>query len=224
MCFYEMKNVSLAKYEIVLADSQALTACGIKYLLEREGSTKITEAKETESLLSAVTKETALLIIDYLSVKDFDATGLKELKDRNPTVPVLVITADHDKQTIIQVLDTGVNGFLFKDCYEDEITRAVETIIKGEKFFCNKVFDILMENRQQKEEPDCFPAELTPREISIIKLVATGQSTINIAEKLNLSPHTISTHRKNIIKKLKIKSPVELITYAFELGFIKTNK
>jgi DNA-binding NarL/FixJ family response regulator len=216
-----MQNISLSKREIVLADSQALTACGIKYLIEREGSSKITEAKEKESLLGVVTAKTALLIIDYLSVKDFDVADLIELKSQHPTVPVLVITSDHDKQNIIQVLETGVNGFLFKDCYEDEITRSVEAIIGGEKFYCNKVFDILMENRQQKTVDDCLPTELTVREIDIIKLVVTGQSTVAIAKQLHLSPHTISTHRKNIIKKLKIKSPVELVTYAYDLGLIK---
>jgi DNA-binding NarL/FixJ family response regulator len=216
-----MRHDSLPKREIILADNQALTACGIKYLLENDRSTKITEAKEKQILLDAVTDDVALIIIDYLSVKNFDASGIAKLKGQNPRVPILVITSDHNKQTIVEVLETGVNGFLFKDCYQDEIIRAVDAIMAGQKFYCNKVFDILMETRQQKTVGDCLPTKLTIREIDIIKLVVKGQSTITIAQNLNLSPHTISTHRKNIIKKLKIKSPVELVTYAYDLGLIE---
>jgi DNA-binding NarL/FixJ family response regulator len=216
-----MQHTILPKREIVLADSQALTACGIKYLLGNGGSTKITEAKERQSLFSLVGENTALIIVDYLTVKDLDVSGVAELKNQNPDVPILVITSDRDKQSIIRILDTGVNGFIFKDCYEDEVIRAVDAIIAGEKFYCNKVFDILMETRQQKATENFLPTELTIREMDIIKLVVTGQSTIEIAKRLNLSPHTISTHRKNIIKKLKIKSPVELVTYAYDLGLIK---
>ncbi len=216
-----MQSSGLSKREIVLADNQALTASGIKYLLGRNRENVIVEAKEKANLLDLVSEKTVLLIVDYLSVKDFDATDMIELKTIYPNVPVLVITSDQNKQSILEVLETGVNGFLFKDCYEDEITRAADAIIAGEKFYCNKVFEILMEKRKQKAVDDCLPTELTAREIDIIKFVVTGKSTQDIAEKLNLSPHTISTHRKNILKKLKIKSPVELVTYAYDLGLIK---
>jgi DNA-binding NarL/FixJ family response regulator len=153
-------------------------------------------------------------------VQSFNPIDLKNLRVEKPTVPVLVFTSDKNKQSIVQVLETGVNGFLFKDCLEDEIIRAVDSIIAGEKFFCNKVFDILLDMRQQKQAGATLSTALTSREVDIIKLVVGGQSTISIAEQLNLSPHTISTHRKNIIRKLKIKSPVELVTYAYDLGLL----
>jgi DNA-binding NarL/FixJ family response regulator len=206
--------------EIVLADGQALTACGIKYLLGNGKGVEIIEVKEKQALFNSISKEVTLTIIDYLSIKDFGALDIAELKKQNPDIPFLVITSDQNKDTILHVLESGVNGFLFKECYEDEIVRAVDAIIAGEKFYCNKVFDILMENRQQKPAIDCLPTQLTSREVDIIKLIVKGHSTATIAGLLNLSPHTISTHRKNIIKKLKIKSPVELVTYAYDLGLI----
>jgi DNA-binding NarL/FixJ family response regulator len=219
-----MQNPASNKREIILADNQALTACGIKYLLGQNHENAIVEVKERANLIELVSEKTALIIVDYLFVKDFDVMDMAELKKLNPDVPTLVVTSDQNRATILEVLETGVNGFLFKDCYEDEIRSAVEATIAGKKFYGNKVFEILMEARQQKAVNDCLPAELTEREIDIIKLVVTGRSSLAIAEKLHLSPHTISTHRKNILKKLKIKSPVELVTYAYDWGLIKPVK
>jgi DNA-binding NarL/FixJ family response regulator len=207
-------------YPIILADNQALTMHGIKSLLYKNGKNDVVVVTDKHALFHSFSHPTVLAIIDYLSLRDFEASDVQMLKEKNSAIPILVITSDQNKNSILQVLECGVNGFLFKDCSEEEIISAVDKIMQGEKFYCNRVFDILMESRQSKMTDDLIPAELTPREVEIVKLIVGGQSTMLMAENLNLSPHTISTHRKNIIKKLKIKSPVELVTYAYDLGLI----
>lgn len=84
----------------------------------------------------------------------------------------------------------------------------------------SQVFDIGMRTRFEDQSVPRWPSQLTTREVDIIRLVVKGHSTSTIANELNLSPHTISTHRKNIIRKLKIKSPVELVAHALEMGLI----
>lgn len=194
---------------------------GIKHLLERSFPLKVAGTSEKEKLFEAVSKDTSLIVIDYITIEGLSIDDMKRLQSAHPSVPILVITSDQNKESILEILELGVNGFLFKDCSEDEIERAVRAITTGDKFYCNRVFDILMHSRQSKRGPALASDLLTKREISILKLVVSGLPTTAIAEALHLSPHTVSTHRKNIIKKLQIKSPMELVTYAYDLGLIE---
>jgi two-component system, NarL family, invasion response regulator UvrY len=79
-----------------------------------------------------------------------------------------------------------------------------------------------MEKHFTPEPEACDPAILTVRETEILKLIASGKSTQVVADELHLSPHTVHTHRKSIIKKLNIKSPTEFVIYAMDFGLIKT--
>lgn len=104
--------------------------------------------------------------------------------------------------------------------------NAVFAITKGEKFFCNKIIDaILQKHLYQNGEPleeDCAPTSLSPREIEITCLIAEkGFTNKEIAKQLFLSIHTVHTHRKNIMKKLGIRSASELVRYAISTGIIK---
>jgi len=89
---------------------------------------------------------------------------------------------------------------------------------RGEKFFCNKILDVILEKHLIEDKDDCKSASLSEREIELIKLAVKGFSNKEIADKLFLSIHTVYTHRKNIMRKLKIKSPVELVLYALNSG------
>jgi DNA-binding NarL/FixJ family response regulator len=207
------------KPTILIADSHALTTLGIRFLLQKSSNHLVVEAIDKTSLDAQLQAGSiVLLIIDYATLKDFSVEDLIELRKQHMDLSTLVFTSDKNEESILKVLEQGVQGFLFKDCSVDEISRAIESLLQGEKFFCNRVFDLVMQKRLDKTQPDYL---LSSREIEIIKLVVKGQSTLSIADKLHLSPHTISTHRKNIIKKLKIKSPVELVAYAYELGLVK---
>ena len=92
--------------------------------------------------------------------------------------------------------------------------------LKENVFFCSKVLDIIMERSFGKPGEECAPTPLTPREIEIVRLTARGLIAKEIADVLSLSPHTIYTHRKNIMKKLKLNSSSELVLYAVNNGMI----
>lgn len=208
--------------EIVIADGQPLTAAGTKFFLGADYTFR--EVAACPDLFSSVTALSRLVIIDYKTVEGFRLPDLARLRNEFPTLAVLVLTYDQNEETILQALETGVNGFLFKNCSGPEMVKAVGAVTAGERFYCNQIFDLLMRTRTQADAAPYLPAELTPREVDIIRQVALGKSTAEIAQALYLSPHTISTHRKNILKKLQIKSPVELVTYAYDLGLVPLKK
>ena len=138
----------------------------------------------------------------------------------SPKTNVLVLSSDNNKGSILDVLQLGVKGYITKECSLEEVGMAVQATSKGGKFFCQKVLDIIMEKRFSTES-DTEASVLTTRETEILKLIAHGHSTQAIADTLFLSPHTVQTHRKSIIRKLNIKSPTEFVIYAMDLGLLK---
>jgi DNA-binding NarL/FixJ family response regulator len=214
-----MASTTSSRPRILIADSHDVALNGLFRILAKNGC-DVREARTNEELLSKLKVPLPdLLIIDYASLKECTPDDLIALRQQFDTLQLMVITSHRDKKTIIRILESGIHGFLFKDCTEQEFVRCVEAMLRGERFFCNDVFDILMETRLARPESQ-WPSHLTTREVDIIKLIVKGYSTSLIAGELNLSPHTISTHRKNIIRKLKIKSPVELVAQAYDLGLV----
>lgn len=208
---------------IILADAQYLIRLGLKHLLSAKAHFQIVaEVVDEEDLLAELMEQHPnVVILDYDQEDNFSPSTISRIKEISPTSNILVISADNNKKNIYQVLESGVNSFLTKTCDEDEIVDAVKATAKGEKFFCTRVLDYLLEKSFAKEEIDCAPTPLSPREIEIVRLIARGHIAKEIASKLNLSTHTIYTHRKNIMKKLQLGSSSELVLYAVNKGIVE---
>jgi DNA-binding NarL/FixJ family response regulator len=162
-----------------------------------------------------------LLITDYNTSNYLTKADLLRVKEYSPSTNILVVSSDNDKSSILQVLQSGVIGYLTKECSREEILMGVYAVARAEKFFCHKILNIIMEKHLSPEPALPMPGILTARETEILTLLASGYSTQKIADKLYLSPHTVHTHRKSIIKKLNIKSPTEFVIYALDFGLIK---
>ncbi len=196
--------------------------------LVREGFKTIIKSSQKITLIGEITKKEELqpklksLKPDILVI-DADFTDFLEVEELSiimksfPNTRVLAISDYHKKEIILKIISIGVLGYLTKECQKDEILSAIESVSKGEKFFCSKILDIILNDKLNETKDD---SELTEREIEIVRLIAEKYSNQEIAEKLFISIHTVYTHRKNIMKKLKLKSPVELILYAIDSGII----
>lgn len=216
-------GVEVLPVTVLIADNQPLTAAGLTQFLEHRGDVRVlgtvTSVSDLASLLSDLTPD--VLIVDYDLDGYITRDDLAEVKNWSPGTSILVISSDSNKASILQVLQLGVLGYVTKHCSQEEITQAVNAVAKGEKFYCNKVLDIIMEKHFSASPADATPSVLTARETEVLTLLASGYSTQNIADELHLSPHTVHTHRKSIIRKLGIKSPTEFVIYALDLGLIK---
>jgi two-component system, NarL family, invasion response regulator UvrY len=207
---------------ILIADNQPLILAGLQYIVNQRPDFNIaavvTNAGQLEQEVSYHRPD--VLIIDY-NLSGYVTPGQLESVIKSSAVKTLVITADEVKPSIMKVVQMGVQGFLTKSCSKEEIIMAVQATARGEKFFCHKVLDMVLENNGLGvKEPNCEPTCLTQRETEILQRLAEGHNTKKIADLLNLSPHTVHTHRKNIIKKLNIKSPTEYVVYAIDFGLI----
>ena len=206
---------------VVIADAQHLSRLGLKRLLNDRSTVKIVgEAMNESSLLKILqNQKPRILIIDYNSPGYFSEKTIEKVNNIGLGIHILVISSATDKKSIYRVLEQGVNSFLTKTCGVQEVLDAVEATSKGEKFFCTRVVDYLLEKSFAKED-NAPSTPLTAREIEIVQLVAKGLIAKEIADILNLSTHTIYTHRKNIMKKLNLNTTSELVLYAVNNGFV----
>ena len=208
--------------DAVIADNQPLTVAGLERFLSEKQSIKVVgKVKKGEELVELVEKfQPSLLIVDYNAPGYVALDDIRNAMASSSKTNVLILSSDNNKTSILEALQLGVKGYITKECSLEEVGMAVQTTAKGEKFFCHKVLDIIME-KHFSVAPESEPTALTTRETEILKLIAHGHSTQGIADTLFLSPHTVQTHRKSIIKKLNIKSPTEFVIYAMDFGLLK---
>ena len=206
----------------VIADGQPLVAAGLESLLtDKQGIAIVGRARKGDDLLNLVQKfQPALLIADYNVPGYISLDDIRNAISASSKTNVLILSSDDNKVTILSALNLGIRGYVTKECSLEEVGMAIQATVKGEKFFCHKILDVIME-KHLKVEPEIGIALLTSRETEILTLIAHGKSTLVIAEELFLSPHTVQTHRKSIIKKLNIKSPTEFVIYALDFGLLK---
>lgn len=202
---------------LAIFDPQFITRQGIQRLAEKSGLFDgVTLLDTDKALKEGLTLQTpTFLMIDYAGVSQASPAVLKQINRDFSGLKTLIISEDNDKAQVQAMLKAGVRGFVTKSCSEEEIVEAIGTIQNGGKFFCRKVLNIINSGE------DFTNLELSEREMEIVKLIAVGKSSIQIAGDLNISVHTVNSHRKNILKKLGLKSPTELIIYASEMGWVK---
>lgn len=206
---------------VLLADQQPLVVAGIRYILQPQDRFEIVdEVRGRESFIKQLQQHKPdILIADYDCPEFIGRKEIEQVKNWSPTTNTLIISANSDNATILEVIQSGVTGYLTKSCSREEILAAIHAVAKGEKFFCNKVLNLILEKNFQDDTTTS--GSLTVREKEILTFLAKGFSTAKISAELFLSPHTVHTHRKNIIKKLNIKSPTEFVIYAMDLGLLK---
>jgi DNA-binding NarL/FixJ family response regulator len=154
---------------------------------------------------------------DYITQHD-----LLKVHVASPEMKILVLSSNVDNSFVTGILQSGVSGFLTKDCDQQELLHAIYILSKGEKYYCQEVLNVIIGNSLQPvvNRPK-NKSILTTREAELLKLIAKGYSNQKAAEAMNLSPHTVHTHRKKITRKLNIKSPTEFLVRAIDLKLVE---
>ncbi len=209
--------------EIILADSQYLTRLALRKLLEPLSLvSSLTEAQnEQELCLMLHRSESPVVFLDYQKPGAFSLETIPLIQREAPRARIVLLTSDNSQEGIRQALEFGVDGFLTKHCDEGEILEALKAVGNGERFYCSQIIDFLLGKFSFRQEYACAPAILSPREMEIVRLTAQGLVAKQIADSLNLSPHTVYTHRKNIMQKLKVKNASQLVLFAVNKGWVE---
>ena len=209
--------------QVLVADNQELALAGIQHLLDSQATFQVVgEVNHWEKLPSFLQQYTPdMLVLDYRVLPGFTADKLSELLKQYQSLKLFILTTDTDHPRILKILHMGVLAFLTKDCSQKEIIHAFHAVANGQKFFCNTVLDLLTDPDAQNPPIHPVAASLTERERQIVLLIAQEHFTESIANQLSLSPHTINAHRKRILKKLNVTSPIGLVVQALHLDIIR---
>lgn len=211
--------------QLLIAETQYLIIEGLRSLFSRYPDITVSqEITSKEELFTTLhTTNPDIVIIDPLNLENFRIDDISTIETICPGTRILIITDIHNTEVVHRIVETGVKGYLTKTCDEKEIVAAIYALMRGEKMFCYKVVNIVMEGKVPAAE-NCEAALLSEREIEIIRLIANGYTTRQIADALFRSFHTITTHRKNIMKKLGINSSSELLVFAMNTGLIQSRE
>lgn len=217
--------------KVLIADKNFLSRVGLELLVgELKGFELVPSVcGDKEDLENQINlSKPNLLIADFISL-GISVEELKELTRKYGRIKFLMITELLSKKELIKVLESGITSFLLKECDKIEILEAINSSIKGEKFICGKIVSFLsaspeiVTNNSFIKSLGCDGIPVTEREIDIIRGIAEGLSNKLIADKLNLSTHTVNTHRKNIMNKLGVNNTAGIVMFAVKNQLLETN-
>lgn len=204
-----------AKINVLLADDHQLVRKGFRALLKELDFVEIVgeaaNGKEAINLLRNGAKpNVALLDYEMPIMNGLEATEI--IKRDHFGVKVIILTMLESKELVQEAVEKGVSGFLFKNTSLEVLSEAIQRVAAGDTYFSSEVALILLKSSANPGSP--LLAQLSEREIEILKLVAQGLSSSEIGQQLFISPRTVDTHRNNIIQKLDVPGIAGLVQFA----------
>ena len=210
---------------IVLAEDQTILREGLKRILSDISEVEVVgEAKDGLELTQRVQEwEPDLVLLDLTMPKMNGIDAIGEIKRKCPSTKVMVLTI-HDSEEFIQAaFDAGAEGYCLKETTRSELTEAIKRVLAGNRYISAGITKGVLEGYLKDREPLKLTSrwnQLSQRERQILKLVAEGSKSSEIAKDLCISPRTVEKHRTNIMEKLGIHSIAELTAYAIQKGLV----
>lgn len=168
---------------------------------------------ELETLLQDHVPDVLLLDI---SMPDFDVFQfVPRMQKEHPQMHIVIVTIHEDEKNVCRLVDLGVGGYLIKEEPVAEYVKAIRAVSAGRTHFSQRVVPVMWGRNHNQGTPS-----LTPRELEVLDLMATGAKTDSIAEQLFITPRTVTTHASNIYRKLGVKNRAAAVRKAIEFGLI----
>ncbi len=207
------------RIRILLADDHTVMRRGLRLLLESQPDfTVVAEAsdgREAVQQAEATRPDVAVLDIAMPNLSGIEAA--QRIAAQSPNVVIVILSMHSDEGYVLRALKAGARGYLLKDAAEGDLIEAIKAVSQGKTFFSNEISKMLVEDYireiRARGVEDSYEL-LTSREREILQLLVEGNSNKDIAARLNVSPHTVETHRRNLQDKLNLHSFAELILYA----------
>lgn len=204
---------------IAITDDHPLLLSGLQSILSKEECFQVVGCFPDAAHMHAALETTPvdILLLD-INLPDANSIELiRPLKEKYPALSIIIISVHNEYAVINSVLQEGAQGYIQKNASVEEIITGIREILKGNRFLCAQTQHII--EMKTKGELSSVP-KLTRREKEILTEVASGLTTPQIAEKLFISPHTVESHRKNLIEKFGTKNLSSAIKLATEYGII----
>jgi DNA-binding NarL/FixJ family response regulator len=219
----------MEKINIVIADDEQLFRSGIRFILEREPNFNISfEAENGKNLLDFLrtTKEFPDIILMDLNMPEMNGVeATKIIHKTHPNIKVVVLTSYNSKSFITNMIDVGASSYLVKNTSPKMVVHTINEVHKKGFYYDEKVLSIINQNiissSGKRIKNDLEQNLLSKREIDVLELICAQKTTVEIADKLFISPRTVEGHRNNLLLKTKSKNVAGLVIYGIQKKLIE---
>ncbi len=200
---------------IVVADDHTIVREGLKQLLGAAGDLEVVgEAQDGFEVIKRVRElDFDLLLLDMSMPGKSGIELIKQVRAEKPKLRILVLSMHEEHQYAVRAIRAGAAGYLTKEGAAAELVAAIRKVAAGGAYISSAVAEQLALGAMPDTQGPLH-ASLSDREFQIFRMIAEGKSVSDIAERLNLSVKTVSTHKANILRKMNMSTPAELIRYA----------
>jgi two-component system response regulator NreC len=207
------------RIRVLLADDHPGMLASLRQLLDREPDVEVVG---TECALESLTDDVLeqhpdVLVLDLSLPGGSSLETIGRLREQAPQTEVVVLTMQDSPAVAQRALSVGASGYVTKDYADSELPQAIRAAVRGEQYVSPQVAA-----RMQELHRALTGRALSPREVEVLRLIALGHTSVEIARKLRLSPRTVETHRAHIHKKLGLATRAQLVGYALRRGLIGT--
>lgn len=208
--------------KVLLADDHPIVRHGLRDLLNAEPDFEvIAEASDgSEAVRLALDERVHLAILDVTMPRLTGLQAVRELAARRPELRTLMLSMHENEQFLFEALRAGASGYVLKTAADRDLVHACRATMRGETFIYAGAVGTLVRDYLERARAGESVDPLTPRELEVLKLVAEGHTSDEIAELLVISRKTVNRHRANMLEKLGMRDRVELTRYAIRRGLI----
>jgi DNA-binding NarL/FixJ family response regulator len=214
-------EVSMSKIRVLMVDDHAIMRDGIRALLDLQADIDIVgEASEGNEAIDKAQKLRPDVIIMDIAIPGMDGLeATRRILKKVPSTKVLVLTQHDNREYVVAAIKVGVSGYIPKKALGKELVSAIYAVHSGDSFLYPSVATALIESYRQQVDEEPYD-RLTSREREVLKLIAEGYSSREVAEMLFISLKTVMGHRTKIMGKLDLHNRTELIKYALRRGLV----
>lgn len=210
---------------VLLADDHAVVRSGLRAVLESETDIAVVAeaADGQEALEKTLSHQVDLAILDVSMPKLTGLQAAAELHRRQPEIKVLILSVHDNEQYFFEALRAGASGYVLKSAANRDLVAACRSAMRGEPFlYPRAVTALVREVLEQAQRGEAISEDpLTPRELQVVKLIAEGYTSDEIANQLVISRKTVDRHRSNLLEKLGMRNVAEVTRYAIRRGLLE---
>jgi DNA-binding NarL/FixJ family response regulator len=206
---------------VVIVDDHDLFRRGLRELLEEQGIRVVGEAADgVEGMQLATHALPDVVVMDLNMPRLSGVEATRRLAAAAPTVRVLVLTISADDDDVLDAIEAGASGYLLKDASMSEIAAGVRAAAAGEALLSPRIATHILRRIRSGGEGEIQRADLSERELQVLRLMAQGRENAEIAEALVISPRTVKNHISSILSKLHMENRIQAAVYAVRRGIV----